>query len=310
MDTDNSNGIEATTALPAANELGRKIGRLRRERRLTGHELGGQVEMSQAKISRIETGAVVPTPAELKRLATALEAAPDVIADLFSTADALRSSALGRRSPQRGALGQRGQPPGGMLGQQEYSVEEVKARQIRSFEPIVVPGLLQIGEYTWRILHGYLEAALGSSEDRRAEIAAIVTLRTKRQELLYSPDKTFEFVIMESVLRNRFTAPGYMLAQIERLEGAATLPNVTIRVVSDLAELVFPPVTGFTLLDDEVVVTESMHAQWSRDRKSVDFYRRLFDAYVASRETDLAPILQRYKVRYADLARPQVASST
>jgi transcriptional regulator with XRE-family HTH domain len=301
MDTDGSNEITTTTAPPPSDELGRKIARLRRERRLTGQELGGQVEMSQAKISRIETGVVLPTPVELKRLATALDAAPDIVADLINTADVLRGSAPGRR----------GQPRRGTLGQQEYSAEEAKARHIRSFEPSVVPGLLQIGEYTRRILQGYYQVALGSSADSRAgtadsraETAATVTLRVQRQELLYT-DKTFEFTIMESVLRNRFAPPGYMLAQIDRIEGVATLPNVTIRVVSDLAELVYPPVTGFTILDDDVVVTESMDAQVSRDRKSVDFYRRFFDAYVACSETEIAPILQRYRARYADLARPR-----
>jgi hypothetical protein len=113
----------------------------------------------------------------------------------------------------------------------------------------------------------------------------------------------FDFIIMESVLRNRFAPPGYMLAQVERIEFATTLPNVTIRIVTDRAELVYPPVTSFTLLDDEVVVTESMDAQASRDRRSVELYRNFFDAYIACSETELAPILQRYKVRYAELAR-------
>src|SRR5690348_4989278 len=54
--------------------VGLALARLRRNGGLTGQKLGQRVGMSQAKISKIETGAVVATPADVELLARALGA--------------------------------------------------------------------------------------------------------------------------------------------------------------------------------------------------------------------------------------------
>lgn len=283
---------------PSAVSIGQALGTLRRERGLTGEALGAKVEMSQAKISKLERGQLTPTPADVERIARALGMSEGAYRELVTDAERLQAS-VGRRGGRRRT---------GAVGQLDYFAEEGRARELRSYEPVAVPGLLQISEYTRRLVSGYLaiqHAEDASEEEWNTRTAATVSLRAQRQERLYEPQRTFDFVIMESVLSNRFALPAYMLAQIDRIEKVAELDNVMVRVVPRTVELRFPPAHGFTLLDDRMVLLESVEATMVRERRTVDFYRRVHDYFVANSESDLEPILAEYKILYADLARPR-----
>jgi hypothetical protein len=97
-----------------------------------------------------------------------------------------------------------------------------------------------------------------------------------------------------------------MLAQVDRIETAASLSNVTVRIVPTEVRLGFPPLHGFTLLDDDVVLTEvGSDTNILRDAEDLDFYERLFDHYFERGTTDIGTIMDRYKRLYADLARPR-----
>ncbi|EFC80335.1 Scr1 family TA system antitoxin-like transcriptional regulator [Parafrankia sp. EUN1f] len=292
-DHDDDHGDE-----PDAAAIGRILGSLRRERGLTGEALGAQVDMSQAKISKLERGQLRPTPADVERIARALEAPESAFRDLVGDAERLEAAATrrsGRRRP-------------GLVVQQDYFIEEKRARELRSYEPVAVPGLLQISEYARRVVNGYFSLMAtedGSETEWSADTAAAVSLRIQRQERLYESDRTFDFVMMESVLSNRFASPAYMLAQIDRIEKVSELPNVTVRVVPRTVELRYPPAQGFTLIDDRLVLLESIDATIVRDRRTVDFYRRVHDYFVRKSETDLAGMIENYKIYYAELARPR-----
>ncbi|OAA27081.1 Helix-turn-helix domain-containing protein [Frankia sp. EI5c] len=287
---------------PSAVGIGQILKSLRRQRGLTGEALGNKVDMSQAKISKLERGQLRPTPVDVDRIARALEVPESTHRDLMAEAERLRAAAT------RPGGGRRDRRRPGAVGQQDYFTEEGRARDLRSYEPVAVPGLLQISEYTRRVVNGFYSlryAADASEQEWHADTAATVSLRAQRQERLYEPHRTFDFVVMESVLSNRFAPPAYMLAQMDRIEKVAELPNVTVRVVPRGVELRFPPAHGFTLLDDRVVMLESIEATIVRDRRTVDFYRRVHDYFVRNSETDLGRIVEVYKTLYADLARPR-----
>ncbi|MEX5706942.1 MULTISPECIES: helix-turn-helix transcriptional regulator [unclassified Parafrankia] len=286
---------ERGSDLSGREPVGVVLARLRGERGLTGERLGALVHMSQAKISKIERGVARPSPADVERIAVALDAPQALVASLVDQAGADQDHAGTTRGPARR----------GTVGQQDFSAEETRAHRIRNLEPILIPGLLQIGEYTRRVINEYFGLTHGDAESKWADTAATVSLRARRQELLYDPSREFEFVIFETVFRNRFAPPGAMLAQVDRVEAVAQLANVTVKVVPDTADLGYPPMQGFTILDDNVVLAESMDATILRDRKSVDFYTRFFDQYASRGVDDLEPILSRYKTLYADLARPR-----
>ncbi|MBX6391288.1 MAG: helix-turn-helix domain-containing protein, partial [Frankia sp.] len=297
-------GAETTRADPppdngvTAAQLGSRLGALRRSRGMTGEKLAGLVHVSQGKISKIERGVLRPSPGDVERIAVALGASDELVASLVREAEQIQ--------PRGGGGRRRAQPsPQGPLLQQDYYLAEGRATLIRSFEPVGVPGLLQISEYTRRMLNAYYAV---TGDDPRAhwkDTAEMVSLRTQRQERLYDTSKTFVFVMMEAVLANRFASPGYMLAQVDRIEQASALPNVTIHIVSMDTELRYLPPHGFVLFDHDVVFTESIDAMVHYDRRSVDFYTRFFESYLEIAEVDIGPILEKYKAIYAGLAMPR-----
>lgn len=272
--------------------IGAALANLRRRRGLTGHELGRLAGMSQAKISKIETGAVVPTPRDVQRLAGLLGAPDDVVADLTEQAEGLHARFVDWRVTSQRLT----------AGQQIVATNEERARTIRVFQPAVVPGLLQTAEYARAVITDYATVFAGVGVPQQ-DVPPAVSLRIRRQEALYDRSKRFVFVVTESVLRNRVCAPAAMLAQLDRLRSVAALENVTVGVVPSAARLAYPPLHGFQMFDDRAVVVDMINTSVaSRGKADLRAYRTVFDYYLRVAETDLGPFLDRYTRLYADLA--------
>src|SRR5688572_24624953 len=74
--------------LPADDSpVGARLASFRRRAGLTGHELAARTGMTQSRISRLETGAVLPDPAAVRRIAEALGLSPQVLEELVARAD-------------------------------------------------------------------------------------------------------------------------------------------------------------------------------------------------------------------------------
>ena len=277
-----------------AGELGRALAGLRKRKGMTGEELGRAIGASQAKISKIERGVLRPSPLDVEKIVLALDGSKDALHELVGQATELQSLSSRPRLPRRGPV-----------NQQDYADLEGRATLVRDFEPITVPGLMQISEYTRRVINAFHAVDIGDHESKWAETAAKVTQRLQRQERLYDTSKTFEFILLENLLNNMYVTPGYMLAQVDRIEQIAKLPNVIVRVVPMTAQLGLPPSHGFMIFDDDVVVTESLDATVYQDRRSVEFYTHFFESYRELATADLEGVLERYKTRYADMAKPK-----
>ncbi|WP_007516536.1 helix-turn-helix domain-containing protein [Pseudofrankia saprophytica] len=285
----------SSSSAPLAEELGRALHGLRRRKGMTGEALGQAVGVSQAKISKIERGVLKPSLLDVEKIVLALDGSKDELHEFVALATQVQTAGARPRGPRRGPA-----------NQHDYAEAEGRAQLIRNFEPIAIPGLMQISEYTRRVINAFHAVDIGEDQSKWADTAAMVTLRAQRQERLYDRAKTFEFIIMESVLSNRFVTPGYMLAQVDRIEQVAKLPNVTVRVVPATAQLGIPPIHGFHLFDDDMVITESLDATVSQDRRSVDFYTHFFESYREIADADLTDVLERHKHMYAALALPRL----
>ena len=102
---------------------------------------------------------------------------------------------------------------------------EAAARSLRTFEPLVVPGLLQTEAYARAIL----STRLGDTED---EVEELVAGRMKRQAILGRDDPPMLWVIMdEGVLRRGVGGPGVMRAQLAHLQEMARRPDIVIQVI-------------------------------------------------------------------------------
>jgi transcriptional regulator with XRE-family HTH domain len=279
----------------ARGALASALARLRHQRGITGQQLGRLAGMSQAKISKIENGAVAPTPQDVARLARALGATEQVVADLVDRANGLRDQFTDLRlTTQRLAS-----------SQHTFAQDEERAARISVFQTAVVPGLLQTTEYARAMLSEHATVLSGNDPGEDPPVApSALTMRIQRQEVLYDERKQFDFVIAESVLSSVVGVPAEMLGQLQRIRTVAARENVQIGIVPWNADLNFPPLHGFHLFDDRVVVIDLISTTViSRGRADLRVYRAVFDHFRACATMDIDPILDRYMLRYADATR-------
>lgn len=108
---------------------------------------------------------------------------------------------------------------------------ESTADRSTSYEPMVIPGLLQCRRYS-RVL---IERTPGWS---REAVEAGIRLREERQQVLHRPHPSqFLFYIHERALRLRVGSNNVMHEQLLRVLFLATLPHVTVRVLPDSGEV-------------------------------------------------------------------------
>jgi transcriptional regulator with XRE-family HTH domain len=282
------------TGEAARASLGAELARLRHQRGLTGQELGQLVGMSQAKVSKIENGTQTPSPSDVDAIARALGAPEDVIASLVEQAVDLGAELTEFRVGRRTVT----------LGQQQIKSVESQARQIRIFQPAIVPGLLQTAEYARAVLSEYVSVAGAAAQVTPQEVVPSgVTARIQRQEALHEPSKQVIVVLNETVLMNRVCSPAAMIAQLERIRiVGADYPNVTVGIVPVTTQLAFPPLHGFQLFDDRhLVIDLSNTAVISREHDTIAVFRTVFESFHEQATTYIEPILDRYIRQYAAL---------
>jgi transcriptional regulator with XRE-family HTH domain len=103
---------------------------------------------------------------------------------------------------------------------------EAKTTAIRSYEPLLMPGLLQTEDYARAVLRG---AQVDATED---EIEQQVTARLERQEILSKESPPYlRFVIDEGVLHRLIGNPKTMHDQLMHLADMADRPKVSVQVI-------------------------------------------------------------------------------
>jgi hypothetical protein len=105
---------------------------------------------------------------------------------------------------------------------------ETEARTIRSYEPELVPGLLQTEAYARAIMRAWQPSWTAADIDRRVDI------RLARQDVLRQagPLPQASCIINESVLRRTIGGNEVMHEQIEMLAKERDPANVTVQVLS------------------------------------------------------------------------------
>jgi transcriptional regulator with XRE-family HTH domain len=215
-----------------SRQLAAELRRLRGEAALTGDEVAARLSWSPAKVSRIETGRTVVSPADLQSLL-----------DLYEVAGQHRDrlTELGRAARQRGWW----DTYADMLGP-EYATLialEADADTVSWYAAQIVPGLLQTEEYARQIIRSTLLISPPGEIERRIQV------RMNRQRVLTTdPPLNLAAILDEAVLRRVVGGPEVMRAQLRHLAEAAARPNIDLRVLPAAAGA-HPAVTGeFTIL--------------------------------------------------------------
>jgi transcriptional regulator with XRE-family HTH domain len=272
--------------------VGAALARLRRNAGVTGQRLAQRVNMSQAKISKIETGVTSPSPQDVERIAQALGAPKADIQRLRRQAEHSRDHMVdwrvGQRDPTR--------------WQREIANLEGAAREFRIFSPAVISGLMQTSGFARSVLASVQEVWHTPS----AGVGEAVTARVQRQEILEDQSKRFHFLMPETVLRNLLARPEDMPAQLTRLIDASRQDNVTISLIPVESRLPYPPYHGFELLDEKLVIIDLYNTVVvTRGPADTRLYRHVFDALAARATQDVEPILDRYRRIYLTMAQAQ-----
>jgi transcriptional regulator with XRE-family HTH domain len=247
--------------------LGAELRRLRESVGLTIEQVAQQLECSDSKISRIETGQVGATPRDVR----------DML-DIYGAMDQQRDGLvqLAREARQRGWWDRAyGDLPITALVDLENA-----AAFVRTYLGLLMPGLLQTEEYARTVLKAAYPDMADSEVDRRVE------LRLMRQSRLTRDDPlTLRVILDEGVLHRLVGGRQVMRQQLERLVEASELPNVSLQVLPFNAGA-HPAMDGdFTIVgfpeptDPDVVYLEhSLSDLYLEDVTAIRRYSLLFDA--------------------------------
>lgn len=275
--------------------VGAALARARRARKITGQRLGSSIGMSQAKISRIETGAVAADPDDVLKIAQALGLPVPEQERLVENAQRSHNRMTDWQPTQANVVER----------QVEFVRLEAETKVFRVFQPAVVVGLLQTSEYARAILSSFqLDLVARRTGEPPGVVSEAVSARVRRHEVLADRRKQFHFVMTEAVLRNRVCRPTDMLAQIDRLREVSRQENVTLSIVRADAELAIPTYHGFELLDERFVMVDLFNTtMMSSGRVDISLYGQVFDYLEATGTTEIDSVLAEYFEIYLERSR-------
>lgn len=205
-----------------------------------GSEAARRAGITQATVSRWESGRHVPTAEQAAGYARALDAAPALSRELVELITDLRTN------HDAGKPGPRG---GGAAFQNRVHRLEAAAAVITVFHPLLIPGALQTA--------AYVRAVFSSGDLDHAEIEARTAARLQRAALLADPARTFTFVIPYGALGWRAGSAETMARQIDHLADVSQRPNVRLGVIPWGTAATIYPSAGFQLYDRRTVVVGS-----------------------------------------------------
>ncbi|WP_326555309.1 helix-turn-helix domain-containing protein [Micromonospora sp. NBC_01813] len=181
------------------SELQDLLRRERTKRNLTQVQVGEAIRISNSAIGGFETGKLIPTDGTAADLDRLYETGKEI--QRLATAAREEAQAPWLRS---------------------WLDNERRALVLRSFQPLVLPGLLQT--------EAYARAVLATGPRTRRRLDEAVAVRLERQSATLERDENFQFtgIVAESVLRQ----PGsFMKDQLEHLVDIGHRPEVQIRVL-------------------------------------------------------------------------------
>ncbi len=229
--------------LAAARELASGLRRLRIDNGMTNRVLADAIGASSANVSHWERGERLPDEARLTSILDALGATDDD-----------RERLLGLRRQANGP-GQLVSGTPSLAEQLARLVEhEQVARRITDVAPLLIPGLLQTGDYA--------RATLIHQRDIETKTA----LRVGRREVLTRTRNPVELVayIDSEVLVRPIAPPHVMVDQLRHLLAMAELSNVTIRLVSSTTPRYTPMLTGPFILFEFTTARPIVHVEHYR----------------------------------------------
>jgi transcriptional regulator with XRE-family HTH domain len=258
--------LEPGSQRKARQELAESLRELRRASGLSGERLATRCAMSQSKISRIESGKIVPTVVDVERILNALQVSPAVVAELLNAARAANVDYASWRSVARNGMWRK---------QAEYKALAESSSIVRQFLPAAVSGLIQVSEYARSTLTPTVEGRPARDIERA------VRVRMESQAALENENRQFIFLFTEQAVRWRIADSVVQIEQLGHLITVADRPNVDLAVLPAGTEVNVPPLNVFVIYDDRLVLAELFSGEVAlRDPRDVAYHLNVFDYFL------------------------------
>ncbi|MET9419234.1 MULTISPECIES: helix-turn-helix transcriptional regulator [unclassified Streptomyces] len=194
--------------------LGAELRRLRKASGLTSTQVAERLLVSQPKISRLENGQRAISPRDVRDLCAIYGVGDEQVVDSLMR--------MAKESGQQGWWYAYGDIP--------YSVYiglETDATSIHSYEPQVIPGLLQTPAYAREVIAESIPLPTAEQAAMRLKV------RLRRQHRIYDPSRPLRLwvVLDESALRRVVGSPDIMREQLEHLNALGAEPHITVQVL-------------------------------------------------------------------------------
>ncbi|MDH2424081.1 helix-turn-helix transcriptional regulator [Sphaerisporangium sp. TRM90804] len=186
--------------------FGTEMRRLREAAQLSQAAVAARLGCTQTQVSRLEAATRTPSVSDAERLDK-----------LFGSGEGTFFTDLRKHIVAR---------PSGPAWFMDWADEiEPAARVLWSWDPLLVPGLLQTPSYARHIFHQEPQIA-------PEEIEARIEARAQRQGILDRDDPPLLVALIdEGVLRRQVGGPGVMREQFDYLLEVMERPNISVQVV-------------------------------------------------------------------------------
>ncbi|MGW1129786.1 helix-turn-helix transcriptional regulator [Streptomyces sp. SID7909] len=236
---------------------------LRDERRRAGRTqtwLARRCNMSQTRVSNIESGKLTPTAVDIDLMLEALGASDAVAAEVRSQARRAHTEWQAHWSSRRRGLDKK---------QNELARLESASSEFRFFLLSMITGLLATPDYV-----------RASIADVSGDQSKTISKKLERQQVLYDPSKSFTFILTEQAARWPLLPPVAMSVQLDRLVSVSRIPQVRLGVIPLGGYVPERPLSTFTVYDHRLATVETgTGALLLRDHRDVSAYRAEFQNY-------------------------------
>ncbi|MFE0426618.1 helix-turn-helix domain-containing protein [Streptomyces sp. NPDC058953] len=242
------------------SDLAEALRSLRRRAGKTQTWLARRCNMSQTKVSNIESGRLTPAMVDVELILDALGSDDPAATQLLELARAANVEWQDDWSSRRRGLDKK---------QNELARLETVTTEFRFFLLSAITGLLATPEYV-----------RASIADVPGDQSKTIAKKLERQSILHDASKSFTFLLTEQAVRWPLLPPVAMAMQLDRLASVARIPNVRLGVIPLAGRIPEMPLNTFTVYDRRLATVETgTGALILRDRRDVDAYREDFERY-------------------------------
>ncbi|MFF4188328.1 helix-turn-helix domain-containing protein [Streptomyces sp. NPDC001691] len=246
----------------SSEELAALLKAVRKRSGLSGVRVAARCNMSQSKVSRLESGRVRASIVDVEQIFRACEAPSELLAQAMALARLAATEWQGARGLRRKGLDKK---------QLELAGLEKTSTEFRFFLLSMITGLLSTPEY--------IRASLAHIP---GDHSRTVAKKLDRQQVLYDRSKRFTFLLTEQAIRWPLVRSDALAVQIDHLASLTHLPNVRLGVIPLDSQVGPAPLNTFTVYDERIATVEiSTGVMVFRDPRDVASHLQEFATYEA-----------------------------